>query len=217
MPIDPDQIGNTKRIKVDFVENNEKKETELMLTSKKGRNKVELDDNNKNSQPTTINKYTAKEKSSSGRSAVMEEMMIFLTGKPVNERSRYAKAIKFPSKVSKKARGARSSCWWSQKPTVNGFYLTSSSSTLLQLYYVMECGKFNDVISWTRGGTAFTVIDLPAFTTKVLSVFFGGGSKFTSFHRKVSSYPRINSFFCPKKLTATFAPPLFTSSIVGLL
>jgi len=90
----------------------------------------------------------------------------------------------------------------------------------MQLYYVMECGKFNNIISWTRSGTAFTVIDVPAFTAKVLSVIFGGGSKFTSFHRKVSSDPRIGHllFSIPKSSQLYYvAPPLFTSSIVGLL
>jgi len=160
MPVDPDKFGNTKRMKVVYVENNEKKDTELMTSP----GKVKLD---KNSPTRTKRKAQdekkepPKKKSSSpaGRSsqelsAIMEEMVIFLTGESSNERSRYAKAIKFPSK----------------------------------LYYVMECGKFNDIISWTRAGTALTVIDLPAFTTKVLSVIFGGGSKFTSFHRKLNRW-----------------------------
>ena len=87
IPIDPDQIGNMKRIIVDYVENNEKKGTELMTSLKKG--KVKLDDKTKNSPTTT--KDTPKEKSSSGRrsqalSAVVEEMMIFLMGKSFNER-----------------------------------------------------------------------------------------------------------------------------------
>jgi len=76
-----------KSSSIDYVENCEKKDTELMTSSKKG--KVELDDKTKNSPTTT--KDTPKEKSSSGRrsqalSAVVEEMMIFLTGKSFNER-----------------------------------------------------------------------------------------------------------------------------------
>jgi len=111
MPVDPDKFGNTKRMKVVYVENNEKKDTELMTSP----GKVKLD---KNSPTRTKRKAQdekkepPKKKSSSpaGRSsqelsAIMEEMVIFLTGESSNERSRYAKAIKFPSKVSKKARG----------------------------------------------------------------------------------------------------------------
>jgi len=107
MPIDFDKIVDTKRIKVDYVDNNEKidgDDTELM-TSEKG--KVHQLD--KNSSKTKDEKESPSKKDSSGRkgkasSAVVEEMMIFLTGKSCNERSRYAKAIKFPSKVSKKPR-----------------------------------------------------------------------------------------------------------------
>ena len=113
MPIDFDKIVDTKRTKVDCgVDNNEKIDTELM-SSKKGK-VVELD-NKKNLPTKEDEKESPSEKASSGRrgqelSAVVEEMMIFLTGKSCNERSRYAKAIKFPSKVSKEAESTSSCC-----------------------------------------------------------------------------------------------------------
>ena len=88
MPIDFDNIVDTKRTKVDYgVDNNEKIDTELM-SSKKGK-VVELD--KKNLPTKEDEKESPSEKDSSGRrgqelSAVVEEMMIFLTGKSFNER-----------------------------------------------------------------------------------------------------------------------------------
>ena len=120
MPIDFDNIGSTKRIKVDYVDDTEKIDDTELMTSKKG--KVQLD---KNSSKTKDEKETPTSmKDSSGRriqalSAVVVEMMVFLTGKSSTERSRYAKAIKFPSKVSKEAESTSSccsSCWWYEKP-----------------------------------------------------------------------------------------------------
>jgi len=99
-----------------------------------------------------------------------EKMVVFLTGRSPKKRSRYAKAIKFPSK----------------------------------LFYIVESGEYNDIVSWTRNGTAFTVFDLPAFTKRVLSIFFGG-SKFTSFHRKLNRW----SFVKVSGTKDTYSQPYF--------
>lgn len=84
---------------------------------------------------------------------VHEKMVMFLTGKPSSERSRYAKAFKFPTK----------------------------------LFYVLECGDFNDVISWTSDGNSFTVHDSEAFTAKVPPSVLRE-AKFSSFHRKLNRW-----------------------------
>mmetsp|Transcript_835 Transcript_835/g.1444 ORF Transcript_835/g.1444 Transcript_835/m.1444 type:complete len:432 (-) Transcript_835:55-1350(-) len=56
-----------------------------------------------------------------------------------------------------------------------------------KLFYVLECGDYNDVISWTPDGNSFTVYDPDAFTAKVPAAVLRE-AKFSSFHRKLNRW-----------------------------
>jgi hypothetical protein len=114
---------------------------------------------------------------------VQEKMVLFLTGKPSGARSRYAKAFKFPSKVSDsfQVNSKKRECL---KITPYVSTVIFVLENLSQLFYVLECGDYNDVISWTPDGNSFTVHDPEAFTAKVPAAVLRE-AKFSSFHRKV--------------------------------
>ena len=51
--------------------------------------------------------------------------------------------------------------------------------------YVLECGDFADIISWTRSGMSFKVERPSELEARVLPAIFKD-AKFSSFRRKVS-------------------------------
>jgi len=53
--------------------------------------------------------------------------------------------------------------------------------------YVLQCGDYNDIITWTPSGLAFVILNPVAFEKIVLPQIFKE-AKFSSFQRKVSRY-----------------------------
>ena len=51
--------------------------------------------------------------------------------------------------------------------------------------YALDCGSYDDIMSWTPSGLAFVIIDPVSFEKKVLPELFKE-AKFASFDRKVS-------------------------------
>ena len=51
--------------------------------------------------------------------------------------------------------------------------------------YVLECGSYDDIMSWAPSGLAFVIMDPVSFEKKVLPELFKE-AKFASFDRKVS-------------------------------
>ncbi len=57
---------------------------------------------------------------------------------------------------------------------------------ILQLMYVLECGEYDDAITWDPTGLSFIIINPKAFEKRVLPEIFKE-AKFASFQRKVRS------------------------------
>jgi hypothetical protein len=51
--------------------------------------------------------------------------------------------------------------------------------------YVLECGSYDDIMSWAPSGLAFVIMDPVSFEKRVLPELFKE-AKFASFDRKVS-------------------------------
>jgi hypothetical protein len=51
--------------------------------------------------------------------------------------------------------------------------------------YTLECGDYNDILSWNSNGSSFKIEDRDLFEMKVLPEIFKD-AKFSSFRRKVS-------------------------------
>jgi hypothetical protein len=51
--------------------------------------------------------------------------------------------------------------------------------------YALECGSYDDIISWAPSSLAFVIMDPERFESKVLPELFKE-AKFSSFDRKVS-------------------------------
>lgn len=60
--------------------------------------------------------------------------------------------------------------------------------------YVLECGDFADIISWTRSGMSFKVDRPSELEARVLPAIFKD-AKFSSFRRKVSHLELYCSYF----------------------
>lgn len=127
------------------------------LTQQELSSTVSSRQNNKAITTTTHTTTMDNEEGSSSTCAAVddptEKMIVFLTGKPSSERSRYDKAFKFPVK----------------------------------LFYVLECGEYEHVLSWLPDGRAFRVFKPDEFASKVLPGIFRQ-AKFSSFHRKLNRW-----------------------------
>ena len=55
-----------------------------------------------------------------------------------------------------------------------------------QLLYVLECGEYDDIITWAPNGLSFVITDTKQFEDMVLPEVFKE-AKFASFQRKVRS------------------------------
>ena len=53
--------------------------------------------------------------------------------------------------------------------------------------YALQCGDYEDVISWTNNGISFVITDARAFTKRVLPALFKLG-QFESFQRKLARW-----------------------------
>ena len=56
--------------------------------------------------------------------------------------------------------------------------------------YVLECGSYDDIMSWAPSGLAFVIMDPVSLEKKVLHELFKE-AKFASFDRKVSELHHI--------------------------
>jgi len=74
----------------------------------------------------------------------------------------------------------------------------------MQLMYVLECGDFDEIVSWTYCGQAFEVHDPMAFEHNILPQIFNKKSKFSSFQRKLLRWA-----FDRKKKSFIYTHPKF--------
>ena len=71
--------------------------------------------------------------------------------------------------------------------------------------YVLQCGDFSDIISWTDNGSAFKVVDPSKLEDTVLPAIFKD-AKFSSFRRKASAGNScfVHSKGCTRSINADF-------------
>ena len=61
-----------------------------------------------------------------------------------------------------------------------------TSAFIQKLFFMLENGADNDVVSWSHSGDSFTVHSIQSFTKRVLPKYFN--SSFTSFKRQLNYY-----------------------------